>query len=87
MSDPVIAELPCTSAPGGRSRLAVFLDGDTTNTAQANVIDEGYFDNCYSYEDDLEDIAYRCTLQDRVAMLEEALVRRDSGMPIASSGA
>jgi mRNA interferase HigB len=64
---PVIAELPPHAEPSGPSRLALFLDGGTNNIDQDNLIEEGYFDNCYSYEDFLEDVQHRCALLDRVA--------------------
>ena len=35
---------------------AIFVDGDTSNFGQENVIDFGYFDNNYSYSDFLQDI-------------------------------
>ena len=34
---------------------AIFIDGDTSNFGQENVIDFGYFDNEYTYSDFLED--------------------------------
>lgn len=70
---PVIAELPVYAVPAGRSRLAVFLDGDTTNTEDGNVIDEEFFDNCYDYEQFLSDFEERERLIDQVASLEAAL--------------
>lgn len=73
---PVIAELPVYAVPAGRSRLAVFLDGDTTNTEDGNVIDEDFFENCYTYEDYLEEVQHRSALLDRIAALEEALARQ-----------
>ena len=59
---PVIAEVTSDSLPPGRSRFAVFLDGDTNNTSDDNIVDEGYFDNCYSYDLFLEDIVFRDSL-------------------------
>ncbi len=52
---PVIAELTSIDIIDGRSRFAIFLDGDTTNTDEQNIIDEGYFDNCYSFDQYMED--------------------------------
>lgn len=52
---PVIAELTTIDIIDGRSRFAIFLDGDTTNTDEQNIIDEGYFDNCYSFDQYMED--------------------------------
>jgi hypothetical protein len=54
----------------------MFLDGDTNNTDQGNVIDEDFFDNAYTYDDYLEDVQHRCALLDRVAVLEQALAQR-----------
>ena len=76
MKTPVIATLPHNSVPTGRSRLVMFLDGDTNNTDQGNVIDEDFFDNAYTYGDYLEDVQHRCALLDRVAVLEQALAQR-----------
>ena len=73
---PVIAELPVYAVPAGRSRLAVFLDGDATNIEQGNAIDEDFFENRYAYEDYLEDMQHRSALLDRIAALEEALARQ-----------
>ena len=73
---PVIAELPHLSIPAGRSRTAVFLDGDPSNTEQGNMIDEDFFENCYAYEDYLEDMQHRSALLDRITVLEEALARQ-----------
>ena len=56
---PVIAEVTSDSLPPGRSRFAVFLDGDTNNTSDDNIVDEGYFDNCYSYDLFLEDFVVK----------------------------
>ena len=52
---PVIAELTNPDIPAERSRYAIFLDGDTNNTNEDNVLDEGYFDNCYSFDQFMED--------------------------------
>ena len=52
---PVIAELPNSVSLNGYSRFAIFLDGDPTNTDEDNIIDEGYFDNCYSFDQFMED--------------------------------
>lgn len=70
---PVIAELPHLSIHAGRSRLAVFLDGDPSNTEDGNVIDEEFFDNCYDYDQFLSDFTEREYLADKVAKLEAAL--------------
>jgi len=72
---PVIAELPPHIEPTGQSRFVLFLDGDTKNTDQDNLIEEGYFDNCYTFEQFLEDVQHRRALLDRVAALEAALAR------------
>ena len=52
---PVIAELTNPDIPAERSRYAIFLDGDINNTNEDNVLDEGYFDNCYSFDQFMED--------------------------------
>lgn len=52
---PVIAELTNIDIPDGYFRFAIFLDGDATNTDEGNIIDEGYFDNCYSFDQFMED--------------------------------
>ncbi len=52
---PVIAELTNPDTPAERSRYAIFLDGDANNTNEDNVLDEGYFDNCYSFDQFMED--------------------------------
>jgi hypothetical protein len=52
---PVIGELTNIDITDGRSRFAIFLDGDATNTDEENIIDEGYFDNCYSFDQFMED--------------------------------
>ena len=54
-SMPVIAELTYSNIPAKRSRYAIFLDGDATNTNEDNVLDEGYFDNCYCFDQFMED--------------------------------
>ena len=38
-----------------RSKFTIFLDGDDNNTSEENIIDEGYFDNCYSCDQFMED--------------------------------
>lgn len=53
---PVIAELTNVDIPEGRSKYAIFLDGNTSNSNDENIIDQGYFDNCYSYEQYMEDL-------------------------------
>jgi hypothetical protein len=72
---PVIAELPPHIDPTGQSRFVLFLAGDTNNTDQDNLIEEGYFDNCYAFEQFLEDVQHRRALLDRVAALEATLAR------------
>lgn len=52
---PVIGELTNDGNSQERSKFAIFLDGDTNNTSEENIIDEGYFDNCYSYDQFMED--------------------------------
>ncbi len=52
---PIIAELPDSMTHQGYSKFAIFLDGDLTNTDEENIIDEGYFDNCYSFDQFMED--------------------------------
>lgn len=52
---PVIGELTNIDITDGRSRFAIFLDGDVTNTDEQNIIEEGYFDNCYSFDQYMED--------------------------------
>jgi len=52
---PVIAELTNIDIPDGYSRFAIFLDGDATNSQEENIIDEGYFNNCYSFDQFMED--------------------------------
>jgi hypothetical protein len=52
----IIAELPDSMSHHGYSKFAIFLDGDSTNTDQENIIDQGYFDNCYSFEQFMEDV-------------------------------
>ena len=52
---PVIAEMTSPDFPAERSRYAIFLDGDANNTNEDNVLDEGYFDNCYSFDQFMED--------------------------------
>ena len=52
---PVIGELTNIDITDGRSRFAIFLDGDATNTDEGNIIDEGYFDNCYTFDQYMED--------------------------------
>jgi hypothetical protein len=52
---PIIAELPKSMTHQGYSKFAIFLDGDLTNTDEENIIDEGYFDNCYSFDQFMED--------------------------------
>ena len=61
---PVIGELTNTEITSGRSKFAIFLDGDTNNTSEENIIDEGYFDNCYSYDQFMEDFLLMGSLQD-----------------------
>ena len=63
-----IAEVKSDSLPTGRSRLAIFLDGDKNNLSDDNVIEEGYFDNCYSYDMFLEDLV----LKDRLLKQRDA---------------
>ena len=43
--------------------------------SQDNLIEEGYFDNCYAFEQFLEDVQHRRALLDRVAALEATLAR------------
>jgi hypothetical protein len=45
------------------------------NPGRFNLIEEGYFDNCYTFEQFLEDVQHCCALLDRVAALEAALAR------------
>jgi hypothetical protein len=52
---PIIAELPDSMTHHGYSKFAIYLDGDPTNTDEQNIIDEGYFDNCYSFDQFMED--------------------------------
>ena len=52
---PVIAELPSSLTPDGYSRFGIFLDGDPTNVDEDNILDEGYFDTCYSFDHYMED--------------------------------
>jgi len=52
---PIIAELPNSMTHHGYSKFAIFMDGDPTNTDEQNIIDEGYFDNCYSFDHYMED--------------------------------
>jgi hypothetical protein len=73
---PLIAELPVEAAPVGRSRLVLFLDADTANTEGGNAITQDFFENCYAYEDYLEDVQHRSALLDRIAALEEALAQQ-----------
>lgn len=53
---PVIAELTNVVISEGRSKYAIFLDGNASNSNDENIIDQGYFDNCYSYEQYMEDL-------------------------------
>jgi hypothetical protein len=88
MCNCLIAELPGPHAPHG-SPLALFLDGNPANTDQDNMIDQGYFENCYTYEQYLEDLQHRCALLERVAELEAALAQHGSSsppMPTCSQG-
>jgi hypothetical protein len=63
---PVIGELTNIDIKDGRSRFAIFLDGDATNTDEENIIDEGYFDNCYSFDQYMEDLLLiDCLRQER----------------------
>jgi len=80
MSDPVIAELS-RKVPAGRSARALFLDGDSSNTDPDNVIDQEYFDNCYSFEEYLDDYQHRLELLERVAVLEQALAKCGAATP------
>ena len=52
---PIIAEMTNPNIPAERSKYAIFLDGDAENTNEDNVLDEGYFDNCYSFDQFMED--------------------------------
>lgn len=52
---PIIAELPDSMTHHGYSKFAIYLDGDPTNTDEQNIIDQGYFDNCYSFDQFMED--------------------------------
>ena len=52
---PIIAELPNSMTHHGYSKFAIFLDGDPTNTNEENIINHGYFDNCYSFDQFMED--------------------------------
>jgi len=52
---PIIAELPRSMTHHGYSKFAIFLDGDSTNTDEENIIEQGYFDNCYSFDQFMED--------------------------------
>ena len=70
---PVIAELPDSSVPVGRSRLAIFLDGDPSNTEDGNLIDQDFFDNCYDYYQFLSDFEERQYLVENLLRLEESL--------------
>ena len=60
----------------GRSRLVFFLDAGAANTEGGNAITQDFFDNCYTYEDYLEDVQHGSALLDRVAALEEALAQQ-----------
>lgn len=51
----IISELTNVDIPDGYSRFAIFLDGDATNKDEENLIDQGYFDNCYSFDRYMED--------------------------------
>lgn len=52
---PIIAELPHSMTHHGYSKFAIYLDGNSTNTDEENIIDQGYFDNCYSFDQFMED--------------------------------
>jgi hypothetical protein len=52
---PVIAELTNPNIPAEHSKYAIFLDGDANNTNEDNVLDEGYFNNCYCFDQFMED--------------------------------
>ena len=61
---PVIGELSNKEIAPERSKFAIFLDGDTNNTSEENILDEGYFDNCYSYDHFMEDFLLMGSLRD-----------------------
>ncbi len=52
---PIIAELPDSMTHHGYSKFAIYLDGDPTNVDEDNILDEGYFDTCYSFDHYMED--------------------------------
>ncbi len=60
----VIGELTNDGNSQERSKFAIFLDGDTNNTSEENILDEGYFDNCYSYDQFMEDFLLMGSLRD-----------------------
>ena len=69
----VMAALTSDDFPPGRSRFALFLDGDPNNTSVENIIDEGFFDNCYSYDQFLEDRVFQERLLDQRDALQAEL--------------
>jgi hypothetical protein len=52
---PVIGKLINDDVLQERSKFAIFLDGDANNTSEENILDEVYFDNCYCYDQFMED--------------------------------
>jgi hypothetical protein len=52
--------------------VVIFIDGDVLNHDETNIIDCGYFRECYSYDDFLEDYQ----LRDRLLVTNDELVRQ-----------
>ncbi len=63
---PPVADVP-------NADLAIFIDGDVSNTDQSNVIDFNHFQNAYTYEDYLENFEMLDRLYETCLSLQEKL--------------
>ena len=72
---PVIGKLINDDVLQDRSKFAIFLDGDANNTSEENIIDEAYFDNCYSYDQFMEDFLVMDSLRGERDLLMAELQR------------
>ena len=70
---PVIGNLINGEISSERSKFAIFLNGDVSDMSEDNIIDEGYFDNCYSYEQFMEDVLFIESLRDERDLLKAEL--------------
>jgi 5-methylthioribose kinase len=79
---PVIGELMNGEISPKRSKFVIFLNGDVSDMNEENIIDEGYFDNCYSYDQFMEDVLFIENLRDERDFLKAELQKAKDSLTL-----